>query len=715
MRRPANGSSSAAREAARSGSAGSGDDRAENAGHTGTAAPVANEPDRPPTGCRTSPGHRLLALLIGLLLLAPFVISAVRAISNDWIPTGDEAPIVIKTYDVFTGDPPLVGQPSTSELYGEGLSTFHPGPIEFWLYAVPLRLLGAEVAPLVSTAVINGGAVLVAAWVVLRRAGPGVAAWAAVILGGVTWSQGTAVLTDTISSNLGGFSFLAFATLAWALVAGDVRLLPLAVFAGTWTAQQHLSTVGLVAIIGLWATVGLVVALRRDARRGDGRGSRNARWIIGAVLLGLVLWAPVVIDELTGDPGNITAVFQFARDSTRPTLGARVGVDQALRAIGVPPLFTRSGLTGTDVRAGLSAPAVAGGLLVLTALVALVVWTRRRRTELSLLAATALVVTAAGAVTGANVPLSLEADRINLYRWVWTASTLSWLSVGWGLGLAAMWLLQRRSNAPVVDRPAGRFERSSRSVPDRVAAAVAVPVIVVLFAGAVDASVSNGLEDRRRDEASFDTYRRLGEELDDLVGDDESWLLVTQGSQAILSAGPALAAPLVLDGTEVQVEEAATQGYGEHRLHRPGSVDGVILVLSGSEPLRAPEGRQVGVVSLNAEFERMVQKLVDDMGDDPRVEVAPGGAELLRRQNGVVQAAMAGLEERLAEAPEEMVAQEFFLELVRDGYLTSPRFDPEDVERTLELARNYRSVWGDDHLGVWVLTPEEYADWAAGS
>src|SRR5687768_9055370 len=74
-------------------------------------------------GPRTAPyrlsdlpsSRRRIAALLAALLVLPILVSGVRAVSNDWRASGDEALIVVKTLDVFSSDPPLIGQPSTSK------------------------------------------------------------------------------------------------------------------------------------------------------------------------------------------------------------------------------------------------------------------------------------------------------------------------------------------------------------------------------------------------------------------------------------------------------------------------------------------------------------------------------------------------------------------------------------------------------------------------
>ena len=71
--------------------------------------------------------------------------------------------------------------PSTSGFYGDKIQTNHPGPIEFYLLAVPLRVLGMSAGPLLTAATINCGCVLITLWVFFRRLGLGAMSWAGVL------------------------------------------------------------------------------------------------------------------------------------------------------------------------------------------------------------------------------------------------------------------------------------------------------------------------------------------------------------------------------------------------------------------------------------------------------------------------------------------------------------------------------------------------------
>ena len=92
------------------------------------------------------PRERLIATLVGVLLVLPVAMSVGHAVADHWVPSGDEAVITVRVHDALTGHPPLTGLPSTSDLYGSKICTRHLGPSEFYLLALPERLLGRSSA-----------------------------------------------------------------------------------------------------------------------------------------------------------------------------------------------------------------------------------------------------------------------------------------------------------------------------------------------------------------------------------------------------------------------------------------------------------------------------------------------------------------------------------------------------------------------------------------
>ena len=276
----------------------------------------------------------------------PFAVALVRAFHDGWVPSGDEANIATRALDVFSRHPPLTGLPSTSALYGDKISTNHPGPIEFYLLAVPLRVLGASTGSFLGSIAINGAFVFIALWVFFRRLGLTAMLWAGVLLLAVMWSAGTAVLTDTLSSNMTMYSLLCTAVLAWALVDGDLRLLPLAALVASYAAQQHLAA-GLIVLVVIGAAI-VIVSVQVAIEFGAATPRPSGPHFVGpaAAFVTAMCWAPVIYDELTRSPGNLTAIVRFARDNARPALGLKAGVYQVVHVLTPPTIIGRTNTTG---------------------------------------------------------------------------------------------------------------------------------------------------------------------------------------------------------------------------------------------------------------------------------------------------------------------------------------------------------------------------------
>lgn len=536
---------------------------------------------------------QIIAALLGLLLLVPVGTSVVRAWSSGWVPSGDDALIVLRAYDVFSGDAPLVGQPSTAEFYAEGVAARHPGPIEFYALAVPVRLLGPAMGTLLTAAAIAGASVLVSAWVAFRGGGPAVGLGAAVLLALVMWSSGTAVLSDPISSNVGGYPLMAGTALAWALWCDDRRLWPLAALVWSFTIQQHLAVFGVAGVVSVWGVVGAaVITVRR--RREAGRLASSARWGAAGLAVAVLCWIPPLLDQLTGT-GNLAKIVRFSRSGDRPGLGLRLGLNAGARAIAAPPALLRRQLTdqekggwflfgdldGTD-RIGLAVALVAA--LATAAITLRSRWPSTEGQGRLALLGTAAVLVVGGVITTAQVPASVEAGRINFYRWVQPASVAGWGAVAWTVG-----------SLVIARRPVARV----RGTPATVAGAAAAGIVVAAIVTATSAHSGSG--DRRRDSVLFDFNARAAEAALAEIPRDRPVRIATPGIAAFLSVGPAVAVAFTDAGLEVRVDEFQEPGYGTHRARAAQGPETTVCVISKVGPVPDGPGTSVATEALPLE------------------------------------------------------------------------------------------------------------------
>ena len=637
-----------------------------------------------------------------VLLLVPFVVALVRAYHDGWVPSGDEANIATRALDVFSRHPPLTGLPSTSSLYGDKILTNHPGPIEFYLLAVPLRVLGMTTGPLLTAAAINASFVLIAAWVFFRRLGLTAMLWAGVLLLAVMWSGGTAVLTDTLSSNMTMYSVLCVAVLTWALVDGDLKLLPLAALVASYAAQQHLAAGLMVLVLIVVAIVALAIRIVIRVRGGDTTIKKAAlRWSAAAAGISAVCWAPVIIDEVTGHPGNLTAIVRFARDSTRPKLGVKSGLYQAVRAVSPPTILGRTDTTGVLFQNTPGAFRVVFGVLVVVALGALIWAARRRAPSVAGLAFAALVVLFAGVVNGSNVPRSFELVRINLYRWTWAAAFVTWAALGVGVVFVVGHVVGDRAIA----RRAFRFG----------------PLVLLVVAALIATSIVfvHGTDDHNREVPEFALEKRIDAEVLARIDRSKPVLVSGTGTDAFLSIAPQLTLRLARAGVRVEVPSLLKTTYGRGQRYDPSSHPFSIAITSGKAGLPSARGTLLSIDPFGPghtkQFDALFAErtsLLDHLTAatlGARVELAPGAKALMDREySGGERHAIDLYLVYLSSDPRVAFKDPAFLRLVSQGILRSPVVDQTEVRKLLDLpAYPYTGTWGDEQVAVYLLTPAQ--------
>lgn len=625
-----------------------------------------------------------------VLVIVPFVVAFIRARRAGWVPTNDEARIAIQSLDVFSRHVPLTGLPSSSEIYGGNIRTSHPGPFEFYAMALPVRVLGLSVGPLVTAAAVNAGCGLAALWALFRRLGSTATLWAGAVFLAVIWSGGTAVLTDTLSSNMPMYSLVATAILAWAVIDGDLRLLPLAALVGSYAAQQHLAAVIMVLALGALATVAIVWQVVRRARRGDEAIARFAvRWSAAALAVAAVCWAPVAYEQATGHPGNLTAILRFSRDGTRPTVGFKSGFDEVMRTVTPPTLLGRTNTSGLFFLGSVDFSRLVAGALVVVALALLGVAARTRGPAVARLAVVALTLMAAGFVDGSNIPDSIESGKVNLYRWAWSIAFVTWTALGLGLAL-------------VVDRRRRAVGRAWRA---RGLAPVALLLVCALLTASI--AFTDGPDDQIRDLVSFGPDRTVAAAVLAKVERTTPIVVVVRGFAATYSIAPYLIARLVDAGVTVEVPDAETVWYGRGRRYDGASGAAALVVVSGPTRPASGPGRLVAMTRFAPERTALIHELAaaargKDFSLEPGVE---------RRVHGAFPGYPAAvIDQWFAQLPkgvDERLENPAFLRLVLDGVFRSPVFDPAKIRRLRDLPARQNVIQGDEQVEVHLLTPAE--------
>lgn len=614
------------------------------------------------------------AAVVLALVAAPVV--AVLMFVPGWTPASDPALMGMRALDVGTANTPLLGQPSQSRLYAGTIhSVHHPGPLHFYLMALPIRVLGAPLAmPLVSL-LITGSCLTIAVWAVFRQLGRTAGLAAAALLALVAFTTGPSSLVHPVSSNIAGYPLLCTAVLWWCVAVGDVRLLPLATAVASFTAQQHLSVVPATTVLVLGALALLAVRWwraghwREPAHRHDLR-----RWGVSAAGLGLVLWSPVIAQQVFSGDGNLGEMLWFARHGNSDTLGPGNALRQVANVVGLPPVLGRTHLVGGDLLLEPSVLRWISTLIVLGGATALCLRWRRHGSRLASLGLGIGLVLAAGLVNGSSVPRGVEQGRLSFYHWAWPLT----LMTGLVYALAV---------APVLTRAATRRWTAARP------ALAGLTVVAVALPTAVNPALDRPANTAQAAGSPVDVaqVRRLADAVEaeaDRLG--EHVLLTSRGEPVFTGLTAALGLELAQRG--IDVRWPANQRYFIHdaRLVDREQLDGGLMLLFDSPlPLDPPAGGELlAEVTLAPGFDAEAYgELVAAASQHDEVVLGPEGERAVDRMGSDKEAVRAYVDaflDDVVDNPRRAFLNPAILEFVRDHPLEQPVLDPEAVERVLD-------------------------------
>ena len=648
------------------------------------------------------------ALAVTLALLAAPAAAFAHFVPG-WAATSDPALMGLRAMDVGTSRTPLLGQPSQSGLYADGVaSVHHPGPIHFYLLAAPIRAFGPAIGmPLVSI-LITGSCLVIVAWIVHRLLGPRAALIAAAALALITFTTGAASLVNPVSSSIAGYPLLATAVVMWALAAGDIRLLPLATGLVSFTAQQHLAVVPATLVLCLGGLTLCAVLWRRDGRGrdpGSRRDLRRSAALSGVVAL--VLWAPVLLQQAFGNAGNLSEMLWFARHGNSDTVGLGSAVGQVAHATGLPPLLGRTGATGSMM---LESPSLLTWVSAVLVLAAVAVLSARHRDDRprALLGAMVGVVVLAGLVNGSSVPDGLEKLRLTFYHWAFPLGFMIVLV----LGMAAV-------DAIV----------SASAVASRRPVRLAVACVTVIAVAAV--GIVSPLLDRRQNTATAAYSAVPSSALDDLadaVGEHGGdlgahTLLVSRGEAVFGGISVGLALELSQRGHDVKLPLSDRFFVNDDRLVDRDQLDGgLVLVAMSLTPRDPPAGGELIAEvdfghGLSEAYTRLVEaaKATDEVRYGPRtdeaLDAAAGGDDDIRGMGESVLLTV-------VTAPDRALTNPFVLDVLESGPLAEPELAVDDVRAVREALDQlaHDDVAGNvTGLRLYLLDGDEMLDFAVGS
>jgi hypothetical protein len=262
---------------------------------------------------------------VGALLSIPIVVALVVLHSPRWFPLLDWAQTEIRIRDIVSGHPPLIGLAGRIGPFGANGGS-HPGPLSFYVLWPFWALWGQKPYGMqFGTGVLDITAIALSLWMGYRRGGLRVALVVALVLVVLMRAYGAFLLTLPWNPYLPVMWWFVFLIAMWSVLCDDFAMLPIAVLAGTFCMQTHISYLGLVAgVIGFVGVV-LVVFLLMRWKQKDARNAILV-WGLTSLALLLVLWVPPVIEQVVHDPGNLSTIQKHFSNPPDPPIGFGQGV-----------------------------------------------------------------------------------------------------------------------------------------------------------------------------------------------------------------------------------------------------------------------------------------------------------------------------------------------------------------------------------------------------
>jgi hypothetical protein len=398
----------------------------------------------PAAGTAGSPRfQQVLRILCHLAAEVPVAVVVAADLARGWRPVFDDAAIALRSWAVFSSHSPLVGH----TLFIPGPAVYGLGPLENWVISVPVRvdpahgaLWGAALACVLAIA-----ACIQAAW---SAGGP---------VAGATASGSVLVLLATrpdIALNLawnpalGVLCFMAAITAAWATAAGRRAWWPVAVLAASVAAQCHeLFALPAAALCVVSGALGL--ATTGGTGLGGGSWLRRHAWLVWGLVVGAIVWAAPLAQEVTGSPGNLTLLWRSAHQPV-----ATFGAAKALSALGAAvrpyPEWWHIPVRSTASASFLAIAATFGGpagwavaVLAALAVVAVLAWRTGRR-PLGSLAAIVLVAAGCTVASVAAVPTSGYLTFGYLSVIWWPIGMAVWAVLLWAVAEGVIAVMRRR-------------------------------------------------------------------------------------------------------------------------------------------------------------------------------------------------------------------------------------------------------------------------------
>ena len=522
--------------------------------------------------------------------------------SPRWYPLLDLAQTEMRVRDVSGGHPPLIGLPGRIGTLSDQGS--HPGPLSFWALWPFYEVFGATAWALqVASASLHLIAAGASLWIARRRGGTWLAVGVAVALVFLVRAYGPSLITEAWNPYLPVLAWVLFLFAVWSVWCDDLVVLPVAVVAGSFCAQTHISYVGLV---GGLAVLTVLVVVRAGVRAWSDPESRRRflRWTGLSVVAGAVVWFPPVYEQFSARNGNLTKIWDHFSDPPEEAIGLGRGARLLMVRLNPLGLLDRDLFAARDGRL-----AVALGMALLLAWVAsvLVAWRLRHR-ALLLLDAVLAVGLALGLVSAARIFGFLW---YYLSLWGWGLAVLMLVAIGWTVAQA------------VDARPGGAGPGLRR--------AGAVGLLGVLAVGLVSLTI-DATDATAATNSNLRLSRLLGRLAPPTVeaiesgevpggGEDGRYLVTWTDPIGVGAQGYGLLLELERQGLDVGASPVHRAGTRSHRVLAPEDATAVVHLSVGDdvEVWRAkPEAREVAFADPRTDEERaeyagLRQQVIDEL------------------------------------------------------------------------------------------------------
>lgn len=552
------------------------------------------------------------------VVVLPMIVAIWALREPQWFPVFDLSMTELKVRDVGSSDRPLVGL--AGRIGSADQPGSHPGPLAYWLLWPVYRLTGQTSWALqLSSVVFHTVAVAMALWIAGRRGGRRLMVAMAALLAVVVAAFGAVLFTVPWNPNLPVLWWLVFLLALWSVATGDLPMLPVAVVAGSIAAQTHVPYLAMTTAVAGAVTVAVVGSVVLATRRGRPRsddpaptGHGTAWWAIVAASLGVVLWLPPLVDQITQDPGNARVLVDHFRSPESDPIGLVDGARVVVDRLDPIALLTLDVQVDGFTPSGSPVP----GLVLLTLWVIAVVVARRERHP---------VLTWLHVTTGAAVVFGVvAASRIfggvwnYLLLWTWLVGALLVVATGWSLGLAV------RDRIPEADRPrAAGF------------ATAALLVVALVWSGvgavdAADAEVSGQMRSTQTGVVAAQTADALADRRD-----ADRFQVTWSDPTHLGSQGWGLVLELERQGFDVVGPPPLATMLGRHRVADRDEVDGVLALAVGPaiDEWRAdPAAVEVAHTDHEAERREARQALIDEVTSGLRASGSDDLADAAVRQ-----------------------------------------------------------------------------------